>query len=118
MTDTLFWWIGVGATSLIGLAVLAFVAARMFFSLVYRRFHYSLFRKTERNLSVASWLNTRLFGSEGFAFDDWPIGPRPFFLSYRFNGERRVFVMLGTMSGPRFSAGRGTHPYVETPHDR
>ena len=112
---TLFHVIGLVITSLIGLAVIAAAMFYLFVKLVYKRFHWIPCRKTERNLSLTSWHNSRLKGfgkaddDDSFNFDDWPIRQRPFYLSYTF-GKCRAFIMLGVMDGPRFNAGSGKHP--------
>lgn len=113
---TIFHIIGFVATCLAVLAALAGVCLFLWAKLIYQRFHWIPFRKGQRRLSLASWHNTRIMqmGNEDpdpavFTFDDWPIGPRPFYLSYRF-GDRRFFVMLGIMGSVRNTIGKGKHP--------
>lgn len=115
MSASVFFWIGLSVSSLVGAAVIMFAAFYLFAKLIYKRFHWIPFRKTERRMSIASWHNTRLVGlgqdpaDERFEFDDWPIRERPFYLSYTF-GKARAFIMLGVMEDPRWNAGKGKHP--------
>jgi len=116
MSATVFYWIGIGATSLVCSAVIMFVGFYLFAKLIHQRFHWIPFRKTERRLSLASWHQTRTMqmgnqdpSPDVFTFDDWPIAHRPFYLSYTF-GDRRFFLMLGVMESVRHTVGKGKHP--------
>lgn len=109
MTDQAFYWIGVGVVlALAALAVLAF-AAFFYANLIHNRFHFILFRKGQRRLSIASWYNARLMSDDYFTADDFPICARPLYASYRF-GSHRFFILAGTHSGSRHAVIRGEHP--------
>lgn len=114
MTDSAFYWIGLGVV--LGLAVIALLAALIFLyaHLLHGRFGLIFFRKGKCRLSLASWYNTRLMSDEHYCADDWPIGPRPFYLSYEI-GKRRLFVMAGTLAERRDSPIRGKHPAESLP---
>jgi len=111
MTDQIFWWIGYVATAFIAICIVGFAMLWLWVNLIHERFGAILFRPTQRRLSVASWHQHKLvgLGDGDWKADDWPIAPRPFYLSYRF-GKRRVFIMLGVMEQIRHSSIKGTHP--------
>jgi hypothetical protein len=109
MSYDTFYWIGVCATALAVLLVVGAVLFVAYATLLHGRFNLILFREGERRLSIASWHNAR-FARDDFEADDWPIGKRPFYLSYKLNDNRRLFIMCGTISGPRFGRVRGAHP--------
>ncbi|MBF5091961.1 hypothetical protein F1640_18575 [Novosphingobium sp. NBM11] len=99
--NDLFHWIGVVTVAAISIAVLAAGGLTFYGYCIEGRFHTILFQRGSRRLSLASWRNFKGIGDNSYQADDWPIGPRPFYLSYRYSRERRLFLMFGTMSGPR-----------------
>lgn len=112
--DTIAMWAGYGLAGLAVAALTGFALLLVYAKLIYRRFYIIPFRRTQRVLSLSSWHHSRLVSKKdpqpGWSADDWPIGRRPFFLSYEI-GQRRVFIMLGTMNRqPRHSAVKGEHP--------
>ena len=106
----MFFWIGLVVTALVVLAALLIGLFCLYFTFCHNRFNVILFRHGERRLSIASWYRAKLMNAPDFTADDWPIGPRPFYLSYRFNGERRVFIMLGVLECHRHAPIKGEHP--------
>lgn len=108
--DVAFYWIGVGVVSTLAVAIVAFVLFFLYARFLHERFSWILFRKGERRLSLTAWYNSRLMSDEHFHADDFPIGKRPFYLSYEFARDRRVFVLFGTVGARRSMAVSGTHP--------
>ncbi len=108
--NTAFMWIGVVSTAAIFLVGTIVTIVWLYANFVHNRFGLILFRKGERRISIASWHRTKRVDAVSFKADDWPIGARPFYLSYRFNGERRVFVMLGIIERHRNASIEGEHP--------
>jgi len=115
--DIIAMWAGYGLAGIIVAACAIFVVLLAYFRFVDRRFSAILFRRGERRLSLASWHSGRLISKHDpqpdWQADDWPIGERPFYLSYRIGAEKRLFLMFGTMSGPRFGRVKGTHPDMD-----
>ena len=105
-----FYWIGLIFTATLCLLGLLIAVLWLYFTFVHGRFSAILFRRGERRISIASWYRAKLMAAEDYTADDWPIGPRPFYLSYRFNGERRLFLMLGIMERHRHAPIKGKHP--------
>lgn len=114
MTDA-FHWIGIAVTAIAGICLALFIILRAYFSLIHGRFGAILFRKSPRRLSIASWHRTRLVGLSNdpedthHNADDWVVNERPFYLSYEVLGIR-LFILAGTLKGPRYSSIRGEHP--------
>lgn len=116
MGEAVFWWIGVVVFALTALAVLGFAILWLWANLIHKRFNAIFFRETQRRISLASWHRTRLSmrGGEAPPEDEWPaddhvVGPRPFYLSYKI-GQRRIFIMFGTLGLYRHSSIKGRHP--------
>jgi len=109
-----FYWIGVGVVLTIAALAIIIGLIWIYAWVIHRRFNAILFRKGQRRLSLASWYNSRLMGNPNFNADDWPIGERPFYLSYRI-GSKRLFVLAGLMTGPRHAVITGQHPFQTEP---
>ena len=110
MSDSPFYWIGVGVSLTIAAAIVIGGLLLIYAHLIHGRFNFILFRKGERRLSIASWCNARLMNDEDFTADDFPICERPFYASYRF-GKRRFFLLAGTHNQmSRHAVLRGEHP--------
>lgn len=105
MSELAFYWIGVGVVVTLGAIAILFVAVFLYASLLHGRFSLIFFRKGERRISIASWYNAKLMNNEHFNADDFPIAPRPFYLSYRY-GNRRIFIMAGILEPHRHSFDR------------
>jgi len=109
MSGVVFYWIGVGAVSVITASAVLAGLTVIYAALLHGRFHLIFFRKTDRRLSLASWYNARMMSDEHFGADDFPIAQRPFLLSYNI-GKRRIFIMAGVMEDRRHSPIEGKHP--------
>ncbi|SFJ49108.1 hypothetical protein SAMN03159338_1546 [Sphingomonas sp. NFR04] len=109
MTEA-FYWIGVGATAAIATLLVLAALIWLYAVLLHGRFNLIFFRKGDRRLSIASWHNSQMFNQDAYWADDFPIGPRPFYLSYRVGGERRAFIMLGMIDACRHAPIHGKHP--------
>lgn len=112
MADAAFYWIGVGVALTLAVAAIGAALIYLYAWLIHDRFGWIIFRRPERRLSLASWYNAKLMNDTDWGIDDMPIGPRPFYLSYRI-GERRLFIMIGTLGAYRHSIARGKHPEHE-----
>lgn len=109
--NDLFHWIGIVTVTVLALAAAAAFALVFYGYCIDGRFHMILFQRGSRRLSLASWRNFKGICDNTYQADDWPIGARPFYLSYRYSRDRRLFMMFGTMSGPRERALAGPpHP--------
>lgn len=113
----IFYWIGVTVSILAGLAGVAVSLLLIYGLFISGRFGLIFFRKSPRQLSIASWHETKLLKKwdraddmDDWPADDYPIGPRPFYLSYRFRGQKHLFVMVGYHTGHRHIPIRGLHP--------
>ena len=108
---------GIGAIVVYGLALGAagYIALFLYFLFIDGRFGAIFCRKGERRLSIAAWHRTRLVGlgndpeDTRHSADDWVVCERPFYLSYDL-GEKRMFILAGTLKGPRHSILKGEHP--------
>lgn len=116
--EAVFYWIGAGVVSTIAAITIAAVLFILYARYIHERFHLIFFRKGQRRLSIASWYMSRLISDEHYHADDFPIGERPFYLSYRIGRERRIFMMLGIVGPARHMAVSGEHPDEAkgTPH--
>jgi hypothetical protein len=113
MSHDAFYWIGlITSAVVICLAVMGVLFA-LYAYLIHRRFGLIFFRKGECRLSLASWHNTRLSTATKFGATDWPIGKRPFILTYKLKPKLTLFIMFGTMSSARYNAVEGIHPEEE-----
>lgn len=109
--------IGFAVVALVVLAAVLFVLAWVYFNLIEGRFGAILFRRSPRRLSLASWHQTRLVQKgesddellTDWPADDFPIGERPFYLSYQV-GKRRLFIMAGRLGEHRSAVIKGKHP--------
>lgn len=109
MSAAIFYWVGVftiGVLCTVGGAAALFSGYAF---LIHDRFNCIFFRAGERRLSIASWYSAKLMNDELWKADDFPIGRRPFYLSYRI-GEQRLFLMLGIHEGCRHMPIQGKHP--------
>lgn len=112
MVDASFYWIGVGVTLTLAVAAIGAALIVLYAWLIRDRFGAILFRKSQRRLSLASWYNAKLLSDVEWMADDMPIGERPLYLSYRV-GERRLFILIGTLGRYRHAPIRGRHPEAE-----
>lgn len=109
---SLFYWIGVVACGALAVCIAGYVVLLAYFRLIYRRFSAILFRKSRRRLSIASWHSSRIMRQDGendHYADDWVVNERPLYVSCRI-GDRRLFILAGTLKGPRSSVLKGDHP--------
>lgn len=110
--DAVFYWIGIVVVGLAATVAILGALLWLYLTIFHGRFEAILFRKGERRISIASWYNAKLMNDEYWCADDWPVCERPFHLSYRL-GERRLFLLLGTLGPHRHSVIKGMHPEVK-----
>jgi hypothetical protein len=109
VSGQVFYWVGLATVIALAVASAGFALLFLYAKLIYRRFQLIPFRRGKRRLSLASWHSSRLTTAIHYDADDFPIGLRPFYLSYRV-GQTRYFIMLGTHGPSRFSPIQGKHP--------
>lgn len=116
MIDASFFTI-VGYVTVGGITIFLILLSTLWFwvNLIHGRFNLIFFRKSKRRLSIASWHESVLLDLDGnfdensWLADDHVIGPNPFFISYQI-GNRRLFLMAGTLHDWRGSNIKGKHP--------
>jgi hypothetical protein len=112
MSDTAFYWIGVGVSLTVAATLVLVCLIILYAWLIHGRFSWIPFRKSQRRLSIASWYNARLMNDTEFMVDDFPIGPRPLYISYKI-GNHRLFILIGRLEQYRHASIHGKHPEHE-----
>ena len=120
-----FYWIGLAVSVVAAVAVIGFGLLWIYVNLLSDRFSATLFRTSPRRLTIAAWHESRAVfkgqasNDDDWPADDWPVNKRPLYLSCRI-GQRRLFLLAGVLSGPRYRVIRGEHPEnqptKESPH--
>ena len=109
-----FYWIGLAVSVVVAVAIFGFGLLWVYVNVLSNRFSAILFRTSPRRLTIAAWHESRMVvkghdADDDWPADDWPINKRPLYLSCRI-GQRRLFILAGVLSGPRYRVIHGEHP--------